>query len=110
MASSTATKPAAKGASAPPSLFAQRLARLEQITILLRGLRRDLAQTKIAQIQQKAAIYNDNLHVSHGERQGIASAGTSQIATEILQLDGEIEVLEDERRFLELCIAWDESD
>lgn len=91
-------------------LFARRLARLEQVKNLLAGLRRDQAQLLIAQTQQKAEHYNANMHVSHGERQGIASAATAQIATEILQVKGDIEVLEDERRFLEFCVTYDVGD
>lgn len=89
------------------NLFARRMARLEQVNILLRGLRRDYTQALIAERQQKADQYNANMHVSHGERQGIASAATVQIATDVLQLKGEIDVLEDERRFLEFCVTWD---
>lgn len=92
--------------SAQVSLFHARMARLEQVTILLRGLRNDLTQAKIAERQQKADQYNANMHVSHGERQGIASAATAQIATDIIQLQGDIDVLEDERRFLEFCVTW----
>lgn len=91
---------------AQTSLFGRRMARLEQLYILLRGLRRDYTQAQIAQIQKKATIYEANMNVSHGERQGIASAQTAQDATEVLQLKGEIEVCEDEIRFLEFCVKW----
>lgn len=89
------------------SLFGRRLKALETCNRRLRGLRRDLTQLLIAERQQKADIYLANMHVSHGERQGIASAETKQIATEILQVKGEIEVAEDEERFLRLCIEYD---
>lgn len=88
-------------------LFATRLKRLEKVTHLLIGARRDYAACLIAERQQKAEIYEANMHVSHGERQGMANAQTAPIGTEVLQLKANIEVLEDERRFLEFCITWD---
>ena len=95
-------------ATAPDaSTFARRLVRLEQVNHLLRGCRREMTQLLIAERQQKAEIYLAHMHVSHGERQGIASAETKQIATEILQLKGNIDVLEDEQHFLEFCITYD---
>lgn len=107
MGAVVAKGPAAdQSAPGDTSLFGRRLARLEQVVILLRGLRRDYTQAQIAQIQKKAEIYTANMKVSHGERQGIASAETAQDTTEVLQLKGEIEVLEDERRFLEFCVTW----
>lgn len=88
-------------------LFARRLARLEQVNILLRGLRHELTQLLVAERQQKAQIYEANMGVSHGERQGIASAATAQIGSEILQAKGSIDALEDEQQFLKFCIEWD---
>lgn len=94
--------------AAQDDLFATRLHRLEEVTTLLAGLRRDYAACLIAERQQKAEIYEANMHVSHGERQGMANAQTALIGTEVLQLKANIEVLEDERRFLEFTIQWTE--
>lgn len=88
-------------------LFARRMVRGEQVVILLRGLRRDLNNSLIAERQQKSAIYLANMNVSHGERQGIANAETAQIGTEILQLKGQIEVLEEELAWIKFCVEWD---
>lgn len=93
--------------AAGADLFGRRLAELEKINLRLTGLRRDYANAQIAQIQQKADIYNASTASSHGERQGIASAGTAQIATEVLQLKAEVDIAEDRRRFLEFCITYD---
>lgn len=91
---------------AADDLFATRIKRLEEVTRLLIGLRRDLTQLAITERQQKADIYNANMNVSHGERQGIANAQTAQIATEVLQIKGQIDVLEEERDFLKFCVEW----
>lgn len=92
--------------SAQTDLFARRMTRLEEVTRLLIGVRREHTQACMTQVQQKARIYEDNMQVSHGERQGIASAQTADIALQVLQLKGQIDVLEDERRFLEFCVQW----
>ena len=89
-------------------LFAERMRRLEQVSLLIRGLKRDYGQLLVTQIQQKAEHYNANMHVSHGERQGIANAETAQIATEVQQVRSQIDVLEEERDFLMFCVQWTE--
>lgn len=95
----------AKG-DAPMSALARRVTRLDAINSRLTGLKRDYTQLLIQQVQEKANIYNANMHVSHGERQGIVSASTSQIATEVLQIKGEIEVLEEEQAHLRFLTQW----
>lgn len=88
-------------------LFGRRLHALESCTGKLKILRRTYAELQVTERQQKARIYEENMHVAHGERQGLATHGTAAIASEILQIKGEIEMLEDERRFLEFCVTYD---
>lgn len=87
-------------------LFAKRITRLEEVTRLLIGLRREYATVLVSERQMKSQIYLDHMDVSHGERQGIASARTVDIAVQVLQLRGQIEVLEEERNFLRFCVEW----
>lgn len=86
--------------------FARRMARLEDVTNQLIGLRRELTTCLVTERQQKAEIYAQNMAVSHGERQGIASAQTASIGAEIIQLKGQIEVLEEEANFLRFATQW----
>lgn len=86
--------------------FAKRIRRLEDVTNQLIGLRRELTTCLVTERQQKAEIYAQNMGVSHGERQGIASAQTAPIGAEIIQLKGQIEVLEEERDFLKHANEW----
>lgn len=94
--------------AAQADVFAQRLFRLQVIKDRLIGLRRDYAQTQASKLQAKANIYQQNIAVSHGERQGMASAQTADQEAEALVLKAEIDGLEDERRFLEFMVTWSE--
>lgn len=88
-------------------LFARRITRLEQVSILLRHLYKEHAQTLIAEKQQKANIYLSSEAKSHGEREGLASAQAINYSTEVLLLKGEITALEEERDFIKFCVEQD---
>jgi len=104
-------KGAVKQATEPTvTMFARRLSRLEQVSIQIRGLRRDLTQTLITERVQKANVYLNSAATSHGEKQGQATAHTASISSESLSLKGEIDALEEERDFLRFCIEYDVED
>lgn len=94
-------------ASEAQQLFHRRMSRLEQVSILLRQLYREHAQTLIAEKQQKANIYLSSEAKSHGEREGLASAQAINYSTEVLLLKGQITALEEERDFIKFCVEQD---
>jgi hypothetical protein len=96
----------AKGSEPAPSPLARRVTRLDQINTRLIGLKRDYGTLLVTQIQQKADIYQAHMHVSHGERQGIANAQTAQIATEVQEIKSQIDALEEERDHLRFLTQW----
>lgn len=90
-----------------PSLFARRLSRLEQISILLRHAYRDHARCLEAEKRQKASLYLGSEARSHGEREGYASAHAVDLSAETLTVKAEISALEEERDFIKFCIEYD---
>jgi len=99
---------AAAPESAPESsLFARRLSRLEQISILLRHAYRDHARCLEAEKRQKASLYLGSEARSHGEREGYASANAVDLSVETLTVKAEISALEEERDFIKFCIEYD---
>lgn len=86
------------------SRFAVWITRREAVSIQLRALYRDIAATKAAERQAKADAYNNSSSTSHGERQGIATHASVGLSTEVLVMQGQIDALEEERDFLNLCI------
>lgn len=115
MPDKAAASPVAKGvvkaaAESEPTLFARRLSRLENVSIQIRNLRRDLTHTLISERVQKANVYLNSTATSHGEKQGQATAHTASISAESLSLKGEVEALEEERDFLRFCIEYDVED
>ncbi|MFP5224852.1 MAG: hypothetical protein ACLGH3_04755 [Actinomycetota bacterium] len=93
--------------SPEPSLFARRLSRLEQISILLRHAYRDHARCLEAEKRQKATLYLTSEARSHGEREGYASANAVDLSAETLIVKAEISALEEERDFIKFCIEYD---
>lgn len=91
----------------PASLFARRLARLEQVSIEIRRAQRDVTNSLVAEKRQKASIYQSSQAKSHGEREGWSAAGTVDLVAETLEAKGRLAELEEERDFLKFCIEYD---
>lgn len=92
----------------PYGLFGRRLHRLEAIATELSGLYRELAMTRSAEREAKAAIYLDlPPSMSHGERQARASHETVNMDSEVQQLNAQIQMLTEERDLLRLLVEFD---
>ncbi len=103
-----ATRVVAKSVDDPVAdLFVRRVTRLDEVSRQLRALYLDHSATLIAEKQQKAALYTQSEARSHGEREGIASAGAINYSTETLTLMGAIKALEEERDHLRFLITVD---
>lgn len=89
------------------SLFARRMARLEQVSIELRNLRRDYTECVKSEMQSKSDQYLHGGGSSHAERDALSRHNTVSLSVEKADLKGQLDVLEEERNFLQFAIEWD---
>lgn len=89
-------------------LHAQRLRRLEQITVRLQQLYGEVAMVHNAKAEQKAQLYQGYAPgTSHGERQARAAAETVNMDSDETSLRAEIDQLKEERDFIKFLVeVW----
>lgn len=91
------------------ALFHRRMVRLEQISIELRHLYHDYAESLIAERRAKAELYLTNsTDASHGAKEGYASHKAVENIVESIKLKGLVSRLEEERDFIRFAIEHDQ--
>lgn len=89
-------------------MYARRMTRLEQVSILIRHLLHDHTQALIAEKMARSELYLSNsTDTSHGAKEGYASAKAVGNVIESVKLKGELDALVEERDFLRFVIEFD---